>query len=115
MLPERSPSAHSRTCCSLNPQLYNQGGLNGYPCGAETVMDQWLNLPSVQAALHVQTNNKGMVYRRTAGNLLPLYSQLIQKYRVLIYSGDTDACVPYWGTEEVQCMHCVCECVVKVM
>jgi hypothetical protein len=25
---------------------------------------------------------------------------LLARYRMLIYSGDTDACVPYWGTEE---------------
>merc|ERR1712031_36861 len=35
-----------------------------------------------------------------SGNLLPLYAKLIQKYRMLIYSGDVDGCVPYWGSEE---------------
>ena len=34
------------------------------------------------------------------GDLRPLYKQLATKYRMWIYSGDTDACVPYWGTEE---------------
>jgi carboxypeptidase C (cathepsin A) len=33
-----------------------------------------------------------------SGNLLPLYDTLLRKYRMLIYSGDTDACVPTWGT-----------------
>jgi len=33
-----------------------------------------------------------------SGNLLPLYDKLLRKYRMLIYSGDTDACVPTWGT-----------------
>jgi carboxypeptidase C (cathepsin A) len=33
-----------------------------------------------------------------SGNLLPLYSSLMKKYRILIYSGDVDACVPTWGT-----------------
>ena len=40
-----------------------------------------------------------MTYKKTATNLLPLYSELINKYQILIYSGDTDACVPYVGTE----------------
>ena len=42
-----------------------------------------------------------MQYKETAMNLLPLYEELIAKYRILIYSGDVDACVPYWGSEEV--------------
>lgn len=35
-----------------------------------------------------------------SGDLRPLYKRLAQKYRMLIYSGDVDACVPYWGTQE---------------
>ncbi len=32
----------------VHPQLGNLGGaLNDYPCGAETVMGTWLNVPSV--------------------------------------------------------------------
>jgi hypothetical protein len=27
---------------------------------------------------------------------LPVLYRLIPKYRMLIYSGDTDGCVPYW-------------------
>ena len=27
-------------------------------------------------------------------------AELARKYRMLIYSGDTDACVPTWGTDE---------------
>ena len=75
--------------------------MNDYPCGAETVMSDWLAIPSVIEALHVQANGTGMQYVKTVGNLLPLYQQLIAKYRILIYSGDVDACVPYIGTEEV--------------
>ena len=63
-------------------------------------MNTYLALPAVMSALHVKANNKGMIYTRNAGDLLPLYAQLIAKYRILIYSGDVDACVPYWGTEE---------------
>lgn len=73
--------------------------LNDYVCGAETAMDAWLAEPSVIEALHVKAGTTGMRYDKTATDLLPLYSELINKYQMLIYSGDTDACVPYVGTE----------------
>lgn len=73
--------------------------LNGYECGAETAMDAWLAEPSVVEALHVKAGTPGMQYTKTATDLRPLYADLIEKYQMLIYSGDTDACVPYVGTE----------------
>jgi hypothetical protein len=73
--------------------------LNDYTCGAETAMDAWLAEPSVVAALHVTAGTPGMQYVKTATDLLPLYSELINKHQILIYSGDTDGCVPYVGTE----------------
>ena len=77
---------------------YSQA-LNDYTCGAETAMDQWLAEPSVIDALHVKAGTSGMTYKKTATDLRPLYAQLIEKHQILIYSGDTDACVPYVGTE----------------
>lgn len=77
---------------------YSQA-LNDYTCGAETAMDAWLAEPSVVDALHVKAGTTGMTYKKTATDLLPLYSELIEKYQILIYSGDSDACVPYVGTE----------------
>lgn len=50
----------------------------------------------------MRANTVGMNYTRGAGNLLPLYADLIAKYRILIYSGDVDGCVPYWGAEQVR-------------
>ena len=35
-----------------------------------------------------------------SGDLRPLYKDLAASYRLLIYSGDTDGCVPTWGTDE---------------
>jgi len=60
----------------------------------------WLAEPSVVEALHVKSGTVGMQYVKTADNLLPLYSSLINKHQILIYSGDTDGCVPYVGTEQ---------------
>jgi len=76
--------------------------LNDYPCGGDRVTREWLSHPDVAAALHVKQGTAGMRYNKGpmdfSGNLLPLYDQLLRKYRMLIYSGDTDACVPTWGT-----------------
>eukprot|EP00051_Salpingoeca_urceolata_P027094 m.480013 g.480013 ORF g.480013 m.480013 type:complete len:468 (-) comp21667_c0_seq1:66-1469(-) len=81
-----------------HPQL--GGALNDYPCGGETVMEEWLRLPEVAKALHVLTGTGGMQYTRTVADLRPLYKRLAQKYRLLIYSGDVDACVPFVGSEK---------------
>ena len=80
------------------------GALNDYPCGGMGAASKWLAQKSVADALHVKTGTKGMKYNwgpfNLSGDLRPLYKKLIQKYRILIYSGDVDACIPYWGTEE---------------
>lgn len=73
--------------------------LNDYQCGAETAMDVWLSEPSVIDALHVKANTVGMQYTKTAADVRPLYSELIDEYQMLIYSGDTDGCVPFVGSE----------------
>ena len=80
------------------------GALNDYPCGAGNAAGIWLGRADVAKALHVHANTTGMSYTwgpaSASGDLLPLYKELAQEFRVLIYSGDVDACVPYWGTEE---------------
>jgi hypothetical protein len=75
------------------------GAVNDYPCGGQKAMGVWLGQPAVTAALHVKTGTKGMAYGpRDKDDLRPLYKTLAQKYRVLIYSGnspvvDTSCCV----------------------
>jgi len=72
-------------------------------CGGPDAYKVWSALPEVQAAWHVKTHGASakMVYTRApAGDLRPLYKTLAQKYRMLIYSGDGDGCVPHVGTEE---------------
>lgn len=81
--------------------VYPMGGLNDYPCGGSTVMAQYLNFKSVQDAIHVKTDvpHFKFNYTSTVKNLLPDYPGFISKYRVLIYSGNVDACIPWVGTE----------------
>jgi carboxypeptidase C (cathepsin A) len=76
--------------------------LNDYECGGETAMDEWLADPSVIEALHVKAGTAGMQYTKTVESLLPLYKDLVARHpdNIVIYSGDTDGCVPYVGTEE---------------
>ena len=73
--------------------------MNDYVCGAENAMGSYLSNEQVMEALHVKPNTVGMQYKKSVGDLRPLYSSLIQKYQILIYSGEADGCVPYVGTE----------------
>ena len=74
--------------------------LNDYECGGHTAMNAYLTESTVIDAIHVKSDTVGMTYTKTCGDLLPLYNELIAKYQILIYSGDTDGCVPYVGTEQ---------------
>ena len=78
-----------------------QGALNEYKCGANKAAQAWLARPEVQAALHVNASlgDHTFHYTRTEKDLRPNYPDFVKNYRVLIYSGDVDACVPYSGTE----------------
>jgi len=80
-----------------NPQL---GQLNDYRCGASTAMDRFLENNDVINALHVKSGTGRMHYSSNIGDLRSLYKTLFQKHRIIIYSGDADACVPHWGSEK---------------
>jgi len=79
-----------------HPQLKQ---LDDYKCGGSTAMDEFLSNDLVIEALHVKQDGN-MHYSTTCGDLRPLYKKLFQKHRILIYSGDADACVPHWGSEK---------------
>jgi serine carboxypeptidase-like clade 1 len=72
-------------------------------------MTEWLNVKEVQKALHVSVAHRkngqwapssGLNYTHTAPTLLHMYPRLIEKIRILLFSGDVDECVPYNGAEQ---------------
>lgn len=79
-----------------NPQF---GQLNDYRCGASTAMDAYLENSDVIRALHVKSGTGRMHYSANCGDLRTLYRTIFSKHRIIIYSGDADACVPHYGSE----------------
>jgi len=82
------------------------GGPDGCIDGGQAA--NYLNNDRVRSAIHVGsmaklgnwticTNN--IIYDGNIGSLLGLYPTLIENYRVLIYNGDVDCCVPYLDNE----------------
>ena len=84
----------------------------GYLCGAERGEVAYLNQPAVRTALHICSmqdcgefpghhDDWTAPYNRTEYDEALLYREFIAHgLRVMIYSGGTDACIPYSGTEE---------------
>jgi serine carboxypeptidase-like clade 2 len=71
-------------------------------------VEDYLNIPSVQAAIHANATKHwvqcgGVSYSRKdlLTSMLPVYQALFKtNLRMLVYSGDVDAIVPYTGTRE---------------
>jgi len=79
------------------------------PCTelASVLGNAWMNSALVKAAIHVDKAPVGpwtvcanIDYSANTVTLLDRYPTLIANYRVLIYGGDADACVPWNGSEE---------------
>jgi len=64
--------------------------------------EDWITTPAVREALHLGEPGQSMFdYESTGPASVTLYPELVKKLRVLYYSGDADACVPYIGYEEM--------------
>jgi len=81
------------------------------PCVWTQGVYNYLNFESVKTALHVNPNTEwiicnneiGDVYQTPSQGSIPQYEQLLaaNKYKLVVYSGDADGCVPsidseYW-------------------
>lgn len=57
----------------------------------------------MRAALHIRPATapaSRFSYRSSGPASVTLYPELVRKYRIMIYNGDADSCVPYVGNEE---------------
>ncbi|KAL5566720.1 hypothetical protein UlMin_029884 [Ulmus minor] len=88
------------------PQMASQFSIM---CTDDRVAYAWLNDKNVRKAIHTAPESKllswevcaeDLSYSSDAGSMIPYHRNLTQEgYRVLIYSGDHDMCVPYTGSE----------------
>ena len=77
----------------------------GFPwsCGGESATRTYLTRPDVKKALHLRDAGKSSFHYRHGGGGYPSFSIwpfLASKLHVLVYSGDSDTCVPYKGSED---------------
>jgi len=81
--------------------------INPNPC-IGTYLHDYMNLPAVQAAIHAIPTVWHMCspvvsynYKDVLTSVIPVYRYLINTAHaeILVYSGDVDAIVPYWGTQ----------------
>jgi len=75
-------------------------------CGVDRSMMEWLSMPEVIEALHMtgpkgtEQNNLHYTGGYRGGDLRSLYKELALTYRLWIYNGQEDGCIPYTGAEE---------------
>jgi len=77
-------------------------------CGlSDTPMETWLRRDDVRAALHIPAEAPRWLecadppqlnYKKTVQDVVPVFLTLLKHMRVLIFSGDVDAAVPWTGT-----------------
>ena len=86
----------SSTMSAFRDHISFGGALNDFACGGDRAAGMWLQQQDVADALHVDMEKASYSMQYTkgpmdlSGDLRPLYKDLIQKYRMLIYSGDVD-------------------------
>lgn len=70
--------------------------------------EAYLNNDAVRQAIHVANSSvvpqwtictSNINYNSNTESLMPIYPTLIKNYRVLVFNGDVDACVPYTDNE----------------
>ena len=71
------------------------GGGYVWSCDGMGKMQSFFSNPAVQQALHLDTPEKSSFgYDSSGPASITLWPELAKKLRVLIYNGDSDACVP---------------------
>eukprot|EP01138_Halocafeteria_seosinensis_P008686 gb/GECG01008878.1/.p1 GENE.gb/GECG01008878.1/~~gb/GECG01008878.1/.p1 ORF type:complete len:465 (+),score=42.58 gb/GECG01008878.1/:1-1395(+) len=107
LLPQSLRDAQRDAAASTKVSVKPQPG--PVSCGNNAPQEAYLNQVSVRSALHVASENvtgkwkpcSNLAYTMTQKNEPKyIYPDLIKNYRVLIYNGDSDSCVPYTDNEE---------------
>jgi carboxypeptidase C (cathepsin A) len=84
---------------------FPRGGIKDYACGGDIVMTEYIGLPEVQDALHVESeffavdNADGFDYTPTEKDLTGFYKEINGVLRVLIYNGDTDPAITSFAAQ----------------
>eukprot|EP00041_Stephanoeca_diplocostata_P019528 m.422526 g.422526 ORF g.422526 m.422526 type:complete len:489 (-) comp21329_c0_seq1:490-1956(-) len=85
----------------IDRELGLLGGGYKWNCGGLDDLSNFLSRTDVRQALHLDAPNPSRFdYSSSGPASITLYPHLVTKMRVLIYNGDSDACVPYKGNEE---------------
>jgi len=83
---------------SVNAQLSNMSGGYDWFCNGD--LRSFFQDPEVQKALHLEGETGSRFdYASSGPASIVLYPELVRKLRLLIYNGDSDACVPYIANE----------------
>jgi hypothetical protein len=105
----KTPTTNPKSCADV--QGVSPLGSVQQWCGVDRSMMQWLSQPSVISALHVETpkgtetNNLKYTGGYRGGDLRSLYKELALKYKLWIYNGQEDGCIPYTGAEVSTLLH----------
>jgi hypothetical protein len=94
-------SRHTNSSAGLHDDLIELGGGYDWQCGGMSAMANFFQREDVQKALNLgKPSLSRFDYDSSGPASVTLYPTLVKKMRVLIYNGDSDACVPYKGNEE---------------
>ncbi|KAJ1455385.1 peptidase S10, serine carboxypeptidase [Pelagophyceae sp. CCMP2097] len=74
----------------------------GFPwdCESDPALNAYFSREDVKEALHLGGPGSDFQYDLSGPASVLLYPELVKHMRVLIFNGDSDACVPYKGNEE---------------
>jgi hypothetical protein len=79
----------------VNEELRSLGGGYDWLCGGLPGLETYMTRADVQTALHLEKPGPVQFgYDSSGPASITLYPELVKKIRVLIYNGDSDACVP---------------------
>jgi serine carboxypeptidase-like clade 1 len=90
----------------LMSSSFLSGAENDYPCGGGVVMEDYVALPQVKEALHVDNgtffsvdNANNFDYTPTEKDISGFYKSQVGKLKMLVYNGDTDPAITSFAAQ----------------